>query len=378
DLPGIDLTGFMGGWWAGLSVLHTLFSLEHNAICRMLRQTYARDPRNNLPWTDEALFQIARLINAALMSKIHTVEWTPGILSMPIMKVALEANWWGVLGPNIKRQFGRIAESEAISGILGSIRDHHGVPFGFTEEFVSIYRLHPLIPDVFRFQSLDDPLEVFTLQGANGRSRIIETFDQIQGRNTRRAIDAIRMRNVIYSFGIAHPGAVTLGNFPHFLRNYTSPDDPGQHLLDVATIDILRDRERGIPKYNRFRQLLRKPPIRSFEELNCRWAERLRVLYDNDVDKIDTMVGLFAEEPPPGFGFSDTAFRIFILMASRRLKSDRFYTNDYREDIYTEAGLRWIDDENFGSVLRRHYPALGPALDGVANPFSPWRAVHDA
>jgi len=28
-------------------------------------------------------------------------------------------------------------------------------------------------------------------------------------------------------------------------------------------------------------------------------------------------------------GFSDTAFRVFILMASRRLKSDRFFTRDY-------------------------------------------------
>src|SRR5581483_913485 len=138
DAPGsgIDKTGFMGGWWAGLSVLHTLFTLEHNAICRMLRTTYPRGPRTDGAWTDEALFQTARRINAALMSKIHTVEWTPGILSMPIMKVALEANWWGVLGPNLKRQFGRIAESEAVSGILGSQRDHHGCPFGFTEEFV--------------------------------------------------------------------------------------------------------------------------------------------------------------------------------------------------------------------------------------------------
>lgn len=31
------------------------------------------------------------------------------------------------------------------------------------------------------------------------------------------------------------------------------------------------------------------------------------------------MIGLVAEPKPEGFGFSDTAFRIFILMASRRL-----------------------------------------------------------
>jgi len=37
---------------------------------------------------------------------------------------------------------------------------------------------------------------------------------------------------------------------------------------------------------------------------------------------------MLGEQLLPGFGFSDTAFRIFILMASRRLKSDRFFTND--------------------------------------------------
>jgi hypothetical protein len=41
-------------------------------------------------------------------------------------------------------------------------------------------------------------------------------------------------------------------------------------------------------------------------------------------------VGMYAEPLPPGFGFSDTAFRVFILMASRRLKSDRFFTSDFR------------------------------------------------
>ena len=54
------------------------------------------------------------------------------------------------------------------------------------------------------------------------------------------------------------------------------------------------------------------------------------------------MTGLYAEPLPPGFGFSETAFRIFVLMASRRLKSDRFFTDDYRAEIYTEFGLDYI------------------------------------
>jgi len=367
QFPGIDRTGFIGGWWAGLSLLHTLFVREHNAICDMLSAKYPA-------WANDRLFETARLINAALMAKIHTVEWTPAILGQPILKIGMNANWWGAFGEYFSKRFGRVFESEELSGIPGSPVDHHGVPFSLTEEFVSVYRMHPLIPDQYRFHSLTDPDHTLYL-----------TFDDIQGTETRRASTRISMDNVIYSFGLAHPGAITLGNYPHFLRQYIPPEHPDpKPRMDVASIDILRDRERGVPHYNLFREYLRMPRFKSFEELNPKWADKLRELYgrsdvdgSDNVDDVDTMVGLLAEEPPEGFGFSDTAFRIFILMASRRLKSDRFFTTDYRPEVYTQAGLDWINDNGFESVLLRHYPALGPAVHGLANPFRPWRNVHE-
>ena len=369
-LPGLDMTGFFGGWWMGLSLLHTLFVLEHNAICDELKAQYG--------WTDdEWLFQTARLINAALMAKIHTVEWTPAILGQPVLKIGMDANWWGVFGEQIRKRLGRLSHSEELSGIPGSELDHHGVPFSLTEEFVAVYRLHPLIPDQYRFHSLTDP----------DHARYL-TFDDIQGTKTRDAITDIRIENVIYSFGLAHPGAITLHNYPHFLRQYIPPEHPPQNppfRMDVASVDIFRDRERGIPPYNTFRELLRMPRVKTFKELNPKWADELRRVYGrsdvdgtDNVDLIDPMVGLLAEEAPESFGFSDTAFRIFIVMASRRLKSDRFFTTDYRPEVYTQAGLDWINDNGFESVLLRHYPALGPAVHGLANPFHPWRNVHEA
>ena len=87
------------------------------------------------------------------------------------------------------------------------------------------------------------------------------------------------------------------------------------------------------------------------------------------------MVGLYAEPLPQGFGFSDTAFRVFILMASRRLKSDRFFTEDYTAETYTQAGLDWIDETTMIDVLLRHYPQLAPALQGVENAFHPWKKI---
>ena len=96
-------------------------------------------------------------------------------------------------------------------------------------------------------------------------------------------------------------------------------------------------------------------------------------VYAGDIEQVDTIVGMFAETPPEGFGFSDTAFRIFVLMASRRLNSDRFFTDYFTPEVYSPVGYRWVMENDFGSVLLRHYPQLRASMAGAKNPFAPWR-----
>jgi hypothetical protein len=104
-------------------------------------------------------------------------------------------------------------------------------------------------------------------------------------------------------------------------------------------------------------------PLGSWDDLtpNQQWQADLRRVYGDDVEQLDLTVGMFAETPRPGFGFSDTAVRIFLLMASRRLNSDRFFTTDFNERVYTRAGMEWLRDSTMSTVLLRHYPALAPA-----------------
>ncbi|AOY82898.1 peroxidase [Moorena producens JHB] len=353
---GIDIVGFDDNWWIGLSMLHILFVKEHNTICDHLKKQYP-------DWTDDDLFDHARLINAALLAKIHTVEWTPGILGHPALQVAMRANWWGLLGQEFKNRFGRLGDSEAVSGIIGSSTDHHGAPFYLTEEFVSVYRMHPLIPDEFPFYSVKDGKELLT-----------KDFFEVSGKRSRGILEQVDIADLFYSFGISHPGAVTLYNYPKKLQQLLR--DNGE-VFDLAAVDILRDRERGVPRYNQFRELIGRDRVKSFEEITEKpeWAKELREVYNNDIDSVDLMIGMFAENPPKGFGFSDTAFRIFILMASRRLKSDRFFTKDYTAEIYTQFGLDWIEKNTFISILLRHYPSLAASLEGVENGFAPWKRI---
>ena len=354
-LETIDHTGAFDNYWIGLSILHTLFTREHNAICDRLAAEYPA-------WDDDRLFATARLVNCALAAKIHTVEWTPAILAHPVLRVSMNANWWGLLGENIRKRLGRLSDSEELSGVIGSPTDHHGAPYAMTEEFTAVYRLHPLIPD-----------RIAVYSSTSGGFIKEKSFTEVQGRCTRPFMQDVTIADLLYSFGIAHPGAIRLHNFPGVLRRFER-EVRGQPALDLAAVDILRDRERGVPRYNTFRRLLHKRPARSFSDItsNPTWAREMAEVYGGNIEKVDTMVGLLAEDLPQGFGFSDTAFRIFILMATRRLKSDRFFTRDYTPETYTRTGLDWIDDNGMASVLVRHYPQLAPALHGVGNPFAPW------
>ncbi len=351
---GIDLTGFNDNYWVGLSLLHTLFVWEHNAICDMLAGHYPH-------WDDGTLFEKARLINGALAAKIHTVEWTPGILATPVLRVAMDANWWGLLGEEFYKKHGRVSKGEALSGIMGSQADHHAAPYYLTEEFAAVYRLHSLIPDEVVFRRVADHGEIER-----------RSFTDIQGIHTRPAMENLgSLEDQMYTMGVEHPGAITLHNFPRTLMEFQRANGD---VLDLAAIDVLRDRERGVPRYNDFRRMLRMKPCRTFREMtdNEAWARELEEVYKHP-DLVDLQVGMLAEPLPKGFGFSDTAFRIFILMASRRLKSDRFFTDDYRPGIYTEEGMKWIQDNTMIDVLKRHFSNLGPALEGVENAFAPWK-----
>jgi len=67
-----------------------------------------------------------------------------------IILIVLEKNIacrYGLLGKKFKDAFGHTGSS-ILSGFIGMPKpQNHGVPYSFTEEFVSVYRMHSLIPD---------------------------------------------------------------------------------------------------------------------------------------------------------------------------------------------------------------------------------------
>jgi hypothetical protein len=352
----MEVTGFGESFWLGLSALHTLFVREHNLLCDELRARYRL-------WSDDRIYHTARLIVTALIAKIHTVEWTPAILATKAIDIALSSNWQGPPSNDWLTKLGVwLTDVHSATGIPQTKPDHHGAPFCLTEDFATVYRLHPLLPDDYAFYDY-----------RNGAALGTAGFLDIQGTRTDTKIREFGLHNLLYSFGIAHPGAITLHNFPRSLQRFEREGE----LIDLSVVDIVRTRRRGVPRYNAFRTGLHKTPIKRWEDI-CEDAETVRImrdLYRNDINAVDTMIGLFAEPCPPNFGFSDTAFRIFILMASRRIQSDRFLTVDFRPEIYSPFGMDWIAQNGMTSLILRHCPELAGSIPRGASAFAPWRVV---
>jgi hypothetical protein len=364
DHKGIEQTGFVRNWWVGMTLLHTLFTREHNAICDHLKENYP-------DWDDTRLFNVARLINAAVMAKIHSVEWTPAILANKGLDTALNANWYGILtnlfhkGTHRKTVATINVRNPELGGVVGNPINKHNVNFAFTQEFVEVYRLHSLLP------------ETLHLKNQRTGEKIMDVpFPETRHAGAGKLTKKVSLSDLFYSFGNQHPGQLVLNNYPRFMQELSIPFNP---VFDMGAVDIIRARERGVPRYNEFRRQLGLKPIAKFEDLtdDSSIVQKLKAVYGEGTDAVeslDLMVGTLGEgHRPDGFGFGETMFQIFILNATRRLQADRFYTDCYTEEYYTKEGLEWIDKSDFKSTILRHYPELANSgLSNIKNAFEPW------
>ncbi|MFN8061124.1 MAG: peroxidase family protein [Vicinamibacterales bacterium] len=483
DWAGQESAAFPDNWTVGMSFLHTVFSREHNLFVDEFRRRAAatpdadsglRDPASPArviryaDVTPDELYDVARLVVSAEIAKIHTTEWTTQLLyDEPLFK-AMNGNWNGLLGqgpmvlPDVLRRtidelrqaptahranelYSVLASGPGIVG-LGSRKpswslanpddvnggvNHFGSPFNFPEEFISVYRLHPLLPDLLDYREVAAPNAI------RAKVPIVETF-------RRKATPAMRDRglaNWALSLGRQRVGQLALQNHPRFMQNLKIDrlESPTKQ-IDLAALDLVRDRERGVPRFNEFRRQYGLRQLTSFDDFVDRHVTdpagvksqnalvaTLREVYGqhrcdaskpitraqrnpdgsvindclghadgsivDNVEDVDTVVGYLAETTRPhGFAISETQFVVFILNASRRLFSDRFLTSSFRPEFYTSLGLAWVNHNGpsemfepapvnghehqpvspLKRVLLRTMPELKAELDHVVNAFDPW------
>lgn len=491
---------FPDNWSIGVGFYHTIFSREHNAFVAEFRRRAAATPDADSGLRDPArpndviryrdvsadvLFEVARLVVAAEIAKIHTIEWTPQLLYDEPLYLGMNANWGGLFDghPRVEnaleavvvQNFGKsenakkagqwysaLASGPGIFGLGAQVYkddhlfarhdpkkddiwslanpedvnggvNHFGSPFNFPEEFVSVYRLHALVPDLIELRHWDaDPNRIAA------KVPVIETF-------RAKATGALASQGAAdwaLSMGRQRLGLLTLGNTPAFLQNLPLPRlQSSTGRIDVAALDLIRDREHGVPRFNEFRRQYGLRQLTSFDDFadahqpagSAEHARQMKVIADlrsiygqhkcdaskvitaaqknldgspindclgqpdgsmvDNIEDVDTVVGWLAEfTRPHGYAISETQFQVFILNASRRLFSDRFFTSSFRPEFYGKLGVEWVMDNGptgkqyepkesnghhvevspFKRVLLRAVPELAPELQNVVNAFDPW------
>jgi hypothetical protein len=473
---GQESVAFPDNWNIGLSFFHNVFAREHNIFVDAFRKQAAAAPNSDSGLRDPAnpavvirykdigpdeLFEIARLVVAAEIAKVHTIEWTPQLLYNEPAHLAMNANWSGLTSKHplvdeaLKKVLARLGKSTSGSkpaawysvfatgpGIVGLGNQnpdvnggvhHFGSPFNFPEEFVTVYRLHSMVPDLIELRELrDDP---------NAIRYKIPVVETLRGKATQM-IHRYGLADWALSMGRQRSGQLTLQNHPLFLQNLSLPRlQSATGKIDVLALDIIRDRERGVPRYNEFRRQYGLKQLASFDDFRdsnlskdsperARQQQIVRLLREvygqhkcddskiittaqvddtggkindclghpngsmvDNIEDVDAVVGWLAEfVRPHGFAISETQFQVFILNASRRLFSDRFFTSSFRPEFYTHLGIQWINENGPNGVLKekskanghetpvsplkrvlqRTIPELKAELDPVVNVFDPW------
>ncbi|MFO0728887.1 MAG: peroxidase family protein [Myxococcota bacterium] len=367
DEKGRELSGFTRNWWTGLSMFHTLFVKHHNYICDELK---AKHPN----WSTDQLFNTARLINAATMAKIHTVEWTPAVLPTKTLATGMNTNWNGMVETLTKSFKDRKAlgtfdlTNPVLGGLVGGKRDGLGVPYNFGEQFPEVYRLHAgFLQDLIIRQI-----------GQNSPVASIPA-DETREQGSQKVSHKFGMDTVINSLGNEKMALLTHNNYPEFFSEMSVEGSP---VTDLGAADLLRARERGVPPYNEFRRQIGLPEIEKFEDLKAdpETTAKLKKMYGEGkegVEKMDLLVGTLCEGDRPLMGFGQTLFAVFVQFASGRLMRDPWFGKEkYNEKYYTKEGLDLIDKANLKDIMELHYPKLKDSgLEGVNNAFEPWTST---
>lgn len=420
--------------------------------------------------SDERIYQIARLVVSAEIAKIHTIEWTTQLLYNEPLHAGMNSNWFGLFDQNegnVSKVLRRLVnrDESIFSGLSSKLSDslgqsdnaakanswysvfasgagifglgnsrpegmlwwkndawditniendvngginHFGSPFNFPEEFTSVYRLHALVPDLIEYRSTEDYNKIINK---------IPVLDTVRAGATTLMHDR-GISNWGASMGRQRLGVLHLRNLPQFLQNLPMPhlkSESGK--LDIAALDIIRDRERGIPRFNEFRRQIGLKTLSSFDDFIdqrnsknhptrqhqeetvsllrevygthvCDASKIISIVQRNDngefindclghsngstvdnIEDVDNIVGWLAEYTRPhGFAISETQFHIFIINASRRLFSDRFFTSSYRPEFYSHAGFDWV--QNNGLLEECPFPLVEDS-DGQSRCLEP-------
>ena len=275
---------------------------EHNRICDTL---IVQHP----DWSDEQIYQFARKLNGAYLQNIAFYEW------LPTMGVHLPeyTGYDPTINPNVSNLFSAVAfrfHSLINSNILRIDEEGNTIPAG-----------HLSLREAF--------FEPFEVVNGGGLDPLFKGMGvQVQQSFDTKLVDDLRN----FLFG---------------------PPNSGAGGLDLASININRARERGIPDFNTIREDIGMAPYSRFNEVCAEIAvsDEMESLY-GDMYTIDPFVGLLAEDHEPNALFGETMIKIIRDQFTALRDGDRFYFEN--DPMFSEEDIADIRSTTMRDIVMRN------------------------
>jgi len=142
-----------------------------------------------------------------------------------------------LLGKRFKDTFGTTPIA-LLSGLVGMKKPvDHGVPYSLTEEFTSVYRLHSLLPD---------KIDIRNIKSTEGsplhQPKTVEEIPlpELLGYKGNEKALQLGLKTLLTSLGYQSAGALTLFNYPTWMRHVTPQNEDGTDRVepvDMASLD---------------------------------------------------------------------------------------------------------------------------------------------
>ena len=272
----------------GLTSLHTLFVREHNRICERMRQQGMND--------DEEMYQRARKRVGALIQRITYSEFLPALgiqLSPP-------SGYRPEVRPDIANSFStaayRLGHTMVTEELL--LRDNRCDEIGpgslsLVEAFFN--------PEVLETYNIDPILKGLSMQ-------------------VQQEVDPY-----------------IIDNLRNFL--FAVQGSPGNFGLDLASLNIQRGRDHGLPDYNRMRAIYLGTPATNFNQItgDPQIRQALMEVSNNNINNLDPWVGLLSEQHLPGKSVGPT-LHAMLRHQFERLRDGDFYF--YQHDPFLPPQVR--------------------------------------
>lgn len=280
----------------GLTALHTLFVREHNLIASILR---------GAGFDDEVSYQITRAIVGAEIQAITFREFLPVLLGPDA--IPPYSGYRTDIDPGIANAFAGAAYRLGHSMLPTELwrLDREGRP---------IARGHLRLQDAFFApkEVLTDGIEPYL------RGLCVQSAEEID----TQIVDGVRN----FLFG-----------------------EPGSGGFDLASLNIQRGRDHGLPSYNQARRDVGLPPARRFEDVtrDRETQQRLASVYAS-VDDIDLWVGGLAEDHVRDGMVGELLFRMLRTQFVRLQTGDRFW---YQIALPTVL-VDFVDNRRLSDIIR--------------------------